>query len=97
YSNEDLAKLFINTADVVALETKNDPVVLAEKLRGMVASIPADNSRKQTLYPLVQPKLQYYGLSAEDCAFVFGQITSTQPVLERYLAGLNERPAAEKV
>ena len=95
YSNEDLAKMIINKAEVLALETKNDPVVLAEKLRGMVASIPADNTRKQSLYPLVQPKLQYYGLNAEDCAFVFGQITATQPVLERYLASLSERPAAE--
>ncbi|MBI5804480.1 HEAT repeat domain-containing protein [candidate division TA06 bacterium] len=95
YSNEDLAKMIINKAEVLALETKNDTVVLAEKLRGMVASIPADNTRKQSLYPLVQPKLQYYGLNDEDCAFVFGQITSTQPVLERYLSGLKERPAAE--
>ncbi len=97
YSDQDLAKLIVDKAEVLALETKNDPVVLAEKLRGMVASIPADNSRKQTLYPLVQPKLQYYGLSAEDCAFVFGQISSTQPVLEKYLADLASRPPAEMV
>jgi len=97
YSDQDLAKMIVNKAEVLALETKNDPVVLAEKLRGMVASIPADNIRKQSLYPLVQPKLQYYGLTAEDCAFVFGQATSTLPVLERYLAGLAERPAAEMV
>ncbi|MBI4727174.1 HEAT repeat domain-containing protein [candidate division TA06 bacterium] len=95
YSNEDLAKMIVNKAEALALETNNDPVVLAEKLRGMVASIPADNVRKQTLYPLVQPKLQYYGLNVEDCAFVFGQISSTQPVLERYLADLSSRPAAE--
>jgi HEAT repeat protein len=95
YSNDDLAKLIVNKAEVLALETKNDPVVLAEKLRGMVASIPADNTRKQALFPLVQSKLQYYGLTAEDCAFVFGQTASTQPVLDRYLADLSSRPAVE--
>ncbi len=95
YSDQELAKLITDKTEVLALETKNDPVVLAEKLRGMVASIPADNSRKQALYPMVQAQLQQYGLSAEDCAFVFGQISSTQPVLERYLAEISSRPAAE--
>jgi HEAT repeat protein len=97
YSDEDLAKMIVNKTEVLALENKNDPVVLSEKLRGMVASIPVESSRKQGLLPLVQPKLKYYGLTADDCAFVFGQSAVTQPVLERYLADLGSKPAAEMV
>lgn len=97
YTDQDLAKLIVNKAEVLALENKNDPVVLSEKLRGMVASIPADASRKLALLPLVRSQLQYYGLSPEDCDFVFGHDASTQPVKERYLSDLGARPGAEMV
>ncbi|MDO9391192.1 MAG: HEAT repeat domain-containing protein [bacterium] len=95
YSNEELGKLIVNKAEILALETKNDIVVLSERLRSMISSIPVEAERKQSLLPLVQAKLQYYGLSQEDCAFVFGRLDSTQPVLEKYLADLGSRPASE--
>jgi HEAT repeat protein len=97
YPDQDLAKMIVNKTEVLALENRNDPVVLSEKLRGMVASIPVDASRKQVLLPMVRPQLQYYGLSQEDCDFVFGQEASTQPVKERYLSDLGARPGIEMV
>jgi HEAT repeat protein len=95
YSDEDLGKLIINKAGVLARETKNDSVMLSERLRAMIASIPADAARKKTLLPLVQPNLLQLGLSLEDCAFVFGQNVAPEPVREKYLADLVSRPASE--
>lgn len=94
YSDQDLVRMIVNKTEVLALENKNDTVVLSEKLRGMLASIPVESARKQGLLPLVQPKLQYYGLSAEDCNFIFGHDEDNGPVINRYLQDLTVQPPA---
>jgi HEAT repeat protein len=95
YSDQDLVKMIVNKTEVLALENKNDTVVLTEKLRGMIATIPVESARKQALLPLVQPKLQPYGLSVEDCNFIFGYDEDTAPVVQKYLQQLATLPPAE--
>ncbi len=94
YSDEKLAKMIAAKAEVLAIEIKDD-LVLVEKLKAMLFAVPINSERRQALYPRLLPHLRRYGLSQEDCDFIFGQVLDTKPVLEKYLRDIKERPAEE--
>ncbi len=94
YSDEKLAKLIGDKAEVLAIEIKDD-LVLVEKLKAMLFAVPVPPERREAVYPLLQPRLRKYGLSQEDCDFVFGKVIDAHPVLEQYLGDLRNRPAEE--
>ena len=96
YSDQDLAKLIVNKAEVMIIEIK-DTLVLIERLRAMVFAVPVSPDRRQAVAPLVYSKLQGFGLSPDDCDFVFGREHDTKPELEQYLKDLEARPSAEMV
>ncbi|MDI6739348.1 MAG: HEAT repeat domain-containing protein, partial [Candidatus Edwardsbacteria bacterium] len=95
YSDEDVARLIVNKAEVMCLELADDDLIRNEKLKTMIESIPIPHPRKEALYPLASPKLMKYGLNQDDCDYVFGKALDTQPMLERYLGDLKTRPPAE--
>lgn len=92
YSDEKLAKLIGDKAEVLAIEI-NDDLVLVEKLKAMLFAVPVPSERRDAVYPLLLPKLRKYGLSQEDCDFVFGKVIDARPVLEQYLQDLQAKPS----
>lgn len=94
YSDEKLAKLIGDKAEVLAIEIKDD-LALVEKLKAMLFAVPVPPDRREKVYPLLLPKLKKFRLSQEDCDFVFGKVLDAKPVLDQYLADLQSRPPAE--